>query len=122
MRGRRVAFCALRRQRADLDEAEPRGEERRRNARILIEARGHAERISKFESPYRLRQPWVVWRGGAGIKSELEALDRKVMRPLWIERVQQRLAKAVKRFHAAIPSGRRWRPFSCSDKASTEIT
>ena len=69
-----------------------------------------------------LRKPRIVRHGGAGIKSELEALDGEVMRPLRIERVEQRLAKAVQRVHGATPSGRRWVPSSCSTSASTEIT
>ena len=116
-----IALLRLRRQRSDLDEAEPRGEQRRKHPRILVEASRHADRIAEVEAPQRLREPRIVRRRGAGIKPKLKALDGKIVRPLRIERVQQRLAKAVQRVHGATPSGRRCVPSSCSTSASTEM-
>ena len=98
-----IALLRLRRQRADFDEAEPRGEKRREHPRILVEASRHADRIAEVHTPQSLRKPRIVGRSGAGIKPELKALDGEVMRTLRIERVQQRLAKAVQRVHGATP-------------------
>ena len=46
-----IALLRLRRQRSDFDEAEPRGEERRKHSRVLVEACRHADRIAEVEAP-----------------------------------------------------------------------
>ena len=66
MRGLRIATLRLRRQRADLDEAEPRGKQLARHARVLVEAGRHAERVGKVEAEERLREARIVGLAARG--------------------------------------------------------
>ena len=70
--GLRIAALRARRQRADLDEAEAHGEKLARHARVLVEARRHAERIGKIETEQALREALIVGRVGARINPKLE--------------------------------------------------
>src|SRR4029079_11338281 len=108
--------------RTHLDEAEPRGEQWREHAGVLVEASGHAEWIGEVEAKHRLGEARIVRLSGARIKPKLEAQNSKVMRPLRIERVEQGLAEAEESVHPATPSGRTCQPSAPTRSGSTEST
>ena len=81
-------------------------EQRARHARILVEARRHADRIGKVEAEQSLREALVVRRGGPRVEPKLETLDGEIMRPLGRKREQQALAQAEQPAHADTPCGR----------------
>ncbi len=112
----------LRRQGADLDEAETHVEQRPEDASALVEARGHAHRISECQPPQLLREAGIVRTWSAGINAELEGANGEVMRALGIERVKENLPQAIERVHGKTPAGNRWLPSSRSGKASIQST
>ena len=63
MRGLGLPSCAFGVSVPTSTKPKPSGEKRRPNARVLVEAGGHAERIAKFEAPQLLRKPRIVRRG-----------------------------------------------------------
>ena len=92
MRGARLPLCARGVSVPTSTKPKPMAEQLARHARILVEACRHADRIGEIEAEQTLRQALVVGRVGARIKSELEALDGEIVRPLGRQREQQALA------------------------------
>ncbi len=90
--GRWIAALRARGQRADLDEAEAHLQKLARHAGILVEARRHADRVGEVEAEQGLLEALVVGTFSAGVEPELERLEGEVVRPLGIEREEQRLA------------------------------
>src|ERR1700730_13915657 len=84
----RVAYLRLRRHRPDFDEAEAQPQQRVRNLRTLVEARGYADRIGKVQAKGPYRQLWIV---GAGPYrwQQPQALDRQTVRVFRVEPAQQ---------------------------------
>ena len=110
MRGRGLPLCARGVSVPTSTKPKPMARSCARHARILVEARRHAERIGKIETAQILAPAADRRAGGAGIKPKLEDLDGEVMRALGVERMEQGLAEAEQRIHGQTPSGRRWRP------------
>ena len=71
------------------------------HARVLVEARGDAERIGEREAPRARRQPAVVRRGAARIDAGLQRPQRQLVRLLRIEGVEQRAGQVRKPLQAS---------------------
>ena len=102
----RIAGLRDRRHRADFDKAEAEPQQRVRHFGVLVEARGHADRIGKIQAERPHRQLGVV-RPRPGRRQQPQALDRQAMRVLRIEPAHQRQGKASKaRITASAPGCR----------------
>ena len=100
----RIADLRLRRHRADFDEAETEPQQRVGHLRVLVEARGHADRIGKIQAEGAHRQFWIV---GPRLdrRQQPQPLDRHAMRVLRIEPAQQRQRKGVEGADHGMSSG-----------------
>src|SRR5262245_18738996 len=83
----RVSALLAWRQRADLDEAETRGEQRAWHTCVFVKARRHDDRVWEAEPPDRLCQTRVV-AACPRIDAKLETTYGKIVRTLGIEGLQ----------------------------------
>ena len=100
----RIAALRLRRHRADLDEAEAEPQQRVRHLGILVEARGHADRIGKVEAEGAHRELGIV-SAQLDRRQEFQAVDREAMRILGIDPAQQRQREGVEGADHGFSSG-----------------
>ena len=116
----RIACLRQRRDRADLDEAEARGEHRVGHFGVLVEARRKADRIRKGKPKHVHREAGIGLRDRRSSKPLRRRRDRQPVRPLRIEQAQHSRG-AIGKAHA-ISSGKMCAPPAASGSACTPRT
>src|SRR5262245_33090469 len=84
--------------RADLGVTQTHAEHRGDHARVLVEARGDAERIGERQPPYAGRKPAVIAPRAARMNADLQRPERQLVRLLRVERPEQRPGERERRF------------------------
>ncbi len=92
----RISRLRPRSQRSDLDEAEAEAEHLAIDLAVLVEARGEADRVRKVDPGDLDRQHRIGRRRKSG-RNRLQRPDRQPMRPLRVEREDQRSDEGIKR-------------------------
>ena len=101
----RVARLRPGRQRADLGEAQAKGEQRVRHLGVLVKAGGDAERVGKGEAERLDREARVV-RCGLAPRAEAQRAQRQPVRRLGVEPQQERMQNGAERADQARPAGK----------------
>ena len=105
----RIASLRQRRDGADLDEAETEPQQRVGHFGILVEARGHPDRVGKVQAEGAHRQPLVAARSRRQ-RGELQHADRESVGVFRVERMQQGPREPLEKADHGSSSGKRWRP------------
>src|SRR5262249_48446380 len=105
----------------DLDKAEAEPQQRVRYLRVLVEARGHADRIGEVEAEGAHRELGIIsaqldrWQ-------EFQTVDREAMRVLGVDPAQQRQREGVEGADHGSSSGIACEPSARSVRVCTPLT
>ena len=114
-----VAVLRLRRQRADLDEAEAELQHRARDFGVLVEAGGKPERIGKSQSQDLDRKP-RIGRRRLRRRGDLQCVDRRAMRSLRRQTLENGTCDFGEPHASRLP--KTWRPSGPSGSGRDQTT